>query len=144
EASYSRIEREAYLTDFAMKTWPILKRHDYQRHEMKAIVHEITLTNGTLNEELRLVNIAALESFFDRKAIGKMGEKGAFQIMTGPDYSANQALKLMRVQGMLGYVGCPRETIKCLELISHRVDRADLYRMGFDPVHNQERDTYAY
>jgi hypothetical protein len=38
----------------------------------------------------------------------------------------------MREQGMLGYVGCTRETPKCRALIEHRVDKADLYWLGFD------------
>jgi hypothetical protein len=134
ESSYSPEDREKYLVDFALKTWPQVERHKYQASEMRAIAREISrLPDASLLESTRLINIAAMESYFDRKAKGKAGECGAWQIMNGSDCSAARALWLMRNQGMLGYVGCPRETPECLKLISHRVDRADLFRMGFDP-----------
>lgn len=134
ESNYSQQEREKYLVNFALENWPQVERHTYQRKEMRAIAREISkLPDATLLESNRLMNIAAMESYFDRKAKGKMGECGAWQIMNGTDCSAARALWLMRTQGMLGYVGCPRETPECLKLIQHRVNRADLYRMGFDP-----------
>ena len=130
---YSQKEKENYYIEFAFKTWPELRHRHFQTSEMRAIAHEISWTNASLDEGLVLVNIAAMESYFDRKAKGKMGECGAWQIMNGKDCSANRALWLVRNQGMLGYVGCPHMTEKCAKLISHRIDRAYLYRMGFDP-----------
>lgn len=118
----------AYLIAFVLTVWPHLTK--YQDREMRAIAAEVAATDGTAQEDLRLMNIAALESGFSRKAVGKMGERGAFQVLGGKDFSAKEALRRMRVQGMDHYCGC-RTT--CPALVANRIDRADLYRMGFEP-----------
>ena len=91
---------------------------------------------------LRLLNVSALESGFDRTAVGKLGERGAFQILGGRDFSAREALRRMDVQGMVAYVGCrhaeDRVVVQgtattCAELVAHRTEKADLWFMGFEP-----------
>ncbi len=126
----------AYLLGFVHSWWPHLTR--YQTREADAIVHEIVdTTDGTPLEDLYLVNIAALESGFDRKAVGKAGERGAWQVMPpAKEYGAREALRRMRVQGWVAYVGCRHaddivvihgRSTTCQELIDHRTDRANLY-----------------
>jgi hypothetical protein len=135
----------AYLLAFVQAFWPNLTR--YQRHEVKTIVADIASTNGTPLEDLTLVNIAALESNFDTHAKGDHGRShGAFQVSDdggkNHDYSAREALRRMRTQGMVGYVGCRHledhvvlstGPTTCVEMIAHRTDRALLFLFGNDP-----------
>jgi hypothetical protein len=118
----------AYLLAFVAFFFPHLTR--YQQSEARAIADEVAHTDGTPQEDLRPVNIAAMESYFDRRAVGKLGERGAWQILGGRDFSAREALRRMRVLGMQGFVGCTRP---CPAIVAHRVDRADLWRMAMEP-----------
>lgn len=135
---------EIYLLDFAHANWRHLSRR--QETELRAIIHEIvSQTDGTLQEQLQLVNIAALESNFSRTAHGAKHEVGAWQLMPPipPGSQAREALRRMRTQGMLGYVGCrhPEDVamysggkpVSCQRMIDNRIDRANLYRFAFDP-----------
>ena len=91
----------AYLIAFALSWWPSIAHHRYQDREMRAIAEEVAEAGGTPMEDLRLMNIAAMESNFDRKAIGRHGERGAWQIMPpAREYGAREALRRMREQGM--------------------------------------------
>ena len=129
----------AYLIAFALSWWPSIAHHRYQDREMRAIAEEVAEAGGTPMEDLRLMNIAAMESNFDRKAIGRHGERGAWQIMPpAREYGAREALRRMREQGMSGYCGCVRPGrrvtgLECPLLVAHRIDKADLYLMAFDP-----------
>ncbi len=118
-----------YLLAFVMAFWPHLTR--YQQHEARAIVAEVAATDGTVLEDLELVNIAAMESYFDRSAVGRLGERGAWQVMPpAREYGAREALRRLRAQGIAGYCGCRGP---CPAIVAHRVDRAYLWRMSFDP-----------
>ena len=120
-----------YLLAFVLAFWPHLTR--YQRTEAGAIAADVLTTDATPGEALRLMNVAAMESGFSRTAHGSHGELGAFQIMPpARSYGAAEALRRMRVQGMDAYCGCTRQH-PCPALVAHRVDRADLWRMAFDP-----------
>lgn len=129
---------EAYLLAFIALTWPHLTQ--YQRAEARAIVHEIvTKTDGTALEDLELVNFSHEESGFDRTAVNpRSGARGAFQVLGGQDFSAAEALRRLRTQGPHGYCGCVRPGAaptghECPDMVSARMDRAVLYRMGFEP-----------
>ena len=140
----------AYLLGFVHSWWPHLTR--YQTREADAIVHEIVdTTDGTPLEDLYLVNIAALESGFDRKAVGKAGERGAWQVMLpAKEYGAREALRRIRVQGWVAYVGCRHAEdhvvvagtpTTCAAIIEHRTEKAVLYRLAFDPPTPEAPDT---
>jgi hypothetical protein len=142
----------AYLLSFVVTFWPHLGR--YQQREAVAIAEEVANTQGDVLEDLTLMNIAAMESGFSRSAVGKAGERGPWQVSTDEgrnhDFSAKEALRRMRTQGMLGYVGCRHAQdevvlagvrLTCAEVVAHRVDRAALFRMGFDPSREQAPGT---
>src|ERR1700733_4154422 len=98
-----------YLCPCVCAFWPHIS--NYQRHEAKTVITEVVMTtDATPLESLEMLNIAALESGFDTHAVGKGGERGAFQVSTdggrNHDFSAREALRRMRVQGMIAYVGC--------------------------------------
>ena len=133
----------AYILAFILTFWPAFARHPYQVREVSAVVDDIVSTDASPGEALRLANVAALESGFRRDAVGTHGERGAFQIMPpARSFGAREALHRMRLQGMIAYVGCRRaddevlirgERLTCASMVAHRVDRADLFRMAFDP-----------
>lgn len=110
---------------------------------MRAIAADIASTDATPEEGLRLMNIAALESNFDRHVTGHHGEQGAFQVMPpARSYGADEALRRMRRQGMAGFVGCRHaedvvtiggRRMTCQQMIDHRVEKAEAFRMAFDP-----------
>ena len=124
-----------YILAFIVTFWPGFTRHPYQVREAMAVVDDILSTDADPGEALRLANIAAMESGFRRDAIGTHGERGAFQIMPpARSYDAREALSRMRLQGMDAYCGCVRHFgDTCPAIVAHRVDRADLFRMAFDP-----------
>jgi hypothetical protein len=128
-----------YLLAFVLSAWPTHNAH--RLHEMKMITLDILSTDASVDEALRLENIVALESGFERRAVGSHGELGAFQLQPWPETSkatraewaahgAREALRRMRVQGMQGYCGCVRP---CPRMVENRTWPARLYRMAFDP-----------
>jgi hypothetical protein len=141
-----------YLVAFVLAFWPKLageQARDMWLDAVEVAALEDSM-NATAQEMLRLMNIAALESGFRRDAKGKQGELGPWQVMPpAMDYGAKEALRRMRSQGMLGYCGCrsanvmvnvPGGQIPCGELVAHRIDRADLYLMGFEPPRSVTAD----
>jgi hypothetical protein len=98
--------------------------------EIRAILRDILTTDASVDEALQLALIPALESGYERSAVGKAGERGAWQAMTG-DTSARHALYLLRSQGMLGYVGCVRETEECMRLVANRTLLARIWAVTF-------------
>jgi hypothetical protein len=124
----------AYLLSFVLSTWPNLAEH--RIYEVSSILADIEGTDATPIEALELANIAAFESGFSRRAHGRAGERGAFQIMPpATAYGAAEALRRLRAQGMVGYVGCAghADAPQCQALIAHRTDPALLWRLAFDP-----------
>ena|ERR1700687_3634254 len=117
----------------------------HRQHEMYAITKDILSTDAEPLEALFLENIVALESGWERRAIGEHGEVGAFQIWvfpgTKPDqiaewkrHGAKEALRRLRVQGIQGYCGCTSPvTKKCGAIMEHRTEHAKLYYWAFDP-----------
>ena len=140
----------AYYVAFALSCWPSVAHHPRQDREMRAIALEVAQSDATPFEGRRLMNIAALESNFDRGVKGRMGEMGAWQVMPPfKSYGAREALRRMRGQGMVGYVGCRHAEDEvvvggvkttCQAIIDHRVDRADLYGWVFPPPSAPEND----
>jgi len=123
-----------YLLAFVLMTWPHLVHH--RLYEVTAILADIDGTSATALEALTLANIAAFESGFSRKAHGKAGERGAWQIMPpASSYGAAEALRRLRAQGIVGYVGCAghANADPCLALVAHRTGPALLWRLAFDP-----------
>lgn len=137
-----------YLITFALYLYAqLFAAHPLTAHryrEMTAITKDILSTDATDDEALQLENIVAWESGWERNSVGRSGEQGAFQVMpmawTTPAEKAEwkargarEALRRLRLQGMLGYVGCPRHTERCDAMIERRTWPAKLYRMAFDP-----------
>ncbi len=128
-----------YLLTFVAMFWPAAKHSRYREREVEAIAADVATTDASPWEALRLMNIAALESTFYRAAVGSHGERGAWQIMPpASSYGAKEALRRMRVQGMAGFCGCVRPGRRangdeCPEMVSHRIDKADLFYFAFDP-----------
>lgn len=118
-----------YLYMFVQLTWPF---HGYHRTlEVSAIVDDVLTTDATAEEALTLLNIAHEESGFERSAVGREGERGAFQVHPpAASYGAREALRRLRSQGITGYMGCSRP---CPRMAERRTWPAKLYRMAFDP-----------
>ena len=131
----------AYLLAFVASFWPHLTT--YQWHEAEEIAAEVARLKTSPWKMLRLVNIAASESCFDRTAVNKeSGARGPFQVLGGDDFSAREALRRMEVQGMVAFVGCRKaedrvhvqgSLVTCADLVDHRVGKADLWFMGHEP-----------
>ena len=102
----------------------------HRDHEIRAIVEDILTTDANVDEALQLALIPALESGYERSAVGRAGERGAWQAMSG-DESARHALYLIRTQGMLGFVGCTHETEECTRLVVNRTLLARIYAVTF-------------
>jgi|SRR5580658_1120253 hypothetical protein len=115
-----------YVISFILAFWGPIPFHSHRGAEVRAIAADIASTDCRPLECLEIANIAALESGFERAAIGKLGEVGAFQNLHG-DPSAKAALKLLRTQRMLGYVGCPTETESCMHLVANRTVKAIVF-----------------
>jgi hypothetical protein len=142
----------SYLLTFCAALW-IQLFHAYplsshRQHEMWIITKDILSTDATPLEALKLENIVALESGWERSAIGSHGEVGAFQLWVFPgtkpeqvaewkQHGAKEALRRLRVQGIQGYCGCTEPiTQKCADLMTHRTEHALLYFWAFDPPAN--------
>jgi hypothetical protein len=133
----------SYLMSFVLFFWPFVADHPRQLRDAILDCEEVAATDATPEEALELMGFAALESNFIRDAKGKAGERGAWQVMPpARSYGADEALSRLRRQGTLGYVGCRRSDdmvviggvrLTCGAVVAHRVDRAHLYRMAFDP-----------
>jgi hypothetical protein len=146
-----------YLLHFAvaffLSMWPARYLTNHRHAEMVAITDDILSTDATVDEALTLENIAGMESMWDRTAVGRAGEQGAFQIMLSARttksqraewqaHGAKEALSRLRSQGIAGYCGCSRPYVKpCPELIEHRTWPSRLFRMAFDPPSSES--TYA-
>jgi hypothetical protein len=135
----------AYYIVFVLDRHPDMMRRAEQRAWVYDTAREVTKTDANVSEGLRLMNIPARESGYYAQAIGKHGERGRWQILGGKDFSANEALRRMRTQGMMGFVGCGNakeadEVVlpngvktTCGELVAHRVDDADSYLSEYHP-----------
>ena len=150
---------QTYLLHFAvaffLTMWPSRYLTNHRHDEMVAITDDILSTDATVDEALQLVNIAGMESVFDRTARGRAGERGSFQLMPMPTTSkatlaewqahgAKEALRRLRIQGIAGYCGCRRPDVKpCPEMIEHRSFPARLFRMAFDPPATTSAGTMA-
>ncbi len=119
-----------YVLAFILTVFP--PRGPWGLHERQAVARDIASTDASPLEALTLANIAAWESGFDRKAKGRLGEVGAFQNLHG-DPSARAALRLLRLQGILGYMGCPRRTERCEAMADRRTFPAKLFFWSHEP-----------
>jgi hypothetical protein len=134
-----------YLIAFVLWFWPYVASHPRQFRDMKLDAIEVAALDTSAWKKVRMMNIAALESGFIRDAVGPLGERGAWQVYGGSDYSAKEALRRLDAQGMVGYVGCRSDsdivrlkgvTTTCAKLIANRVDRANLWIMAVEPPAN--------
>ena len=133
----------AYYIAFALMWWPWISHNRYHWHGLQVVAADVAGSDADPHEGLRLMNTAALESGFDPTAVGKHGERGAFQVMPpAASYGADEALRRMRHQGMVGFVGCRHAEDEvviegvhttCAKMIDNRTWKADLYFMAFDP-----------
>jgi hypothetical protein len=139
-----RIFMFAYLVCFALDVWPKYMVTSWQRKAIYSIAHEVAETDGSLQEDLRLMNIAGWESGFRRDAKGKAGERGPWQIMPpAVSFGAKEALSRMRIAGMVSYVGCRRAEdevvlpggtkMTCQKMIDNRIRPADEYLENYPP-----------
>jgi hypothetical protein len=140
---------ETYLLHFAvaffLSIWPAHFLTNHRHAEMVAITDDILSTDATVDEALTLENLAGMESVWDRTAVGRANEAGAFQIMPSPKttpaqraewqaHGAKEALRRLRLQGIAGYCGCTHPEVKpCPEMMEHRTWPARLFRLAFDP-----------
>lgn len=117
-----------WLIGFVLCFWE--PRSHHQAAEVRAIVEDVATTDGTPFEQLELLNIAALESGFERSAIGKLGERGPFQQLGGdydPQHPAREALRRLRAQGLIHFMGCPSETEACMLMAANRSAKAAVW-----------------
>jgi hypothetical protein len=128
----------AYLVLFVLDVHPEFMRKWWQRERVYKTAAKVAFkTDADPGEGLTLMQIAARESGYDEKAVGKAGERGEWQIYYGPDYSAAHALWLMRHQGMVAFVGCRHASdhvvlpdgtkTTCQEMIDNRIGPARAY-----------------
>jgi hypothetical protein len=131
----------AYLVAFAIDLWTSLhgappREHGHRRSEMDAVAEDVAGTDAGALEALTLMNVAAWESGYERSAVGKAGERGPFQIMPpARSYGAAEALRRLREQGILGYMGCARSTARCEAMAERRTFPAELFLWAHDPPH---------
>jgi hypothetical protein len=145
----------AYYVLFVLDTHPQFMRHGWQRKWVYDTAHEVAeKTNAAPDEGLRMMQIASQESGFDPHAIGNRGERGRWQVLGGKDFSAKEALRRMRIQGMVGFVGCRKAGDKvtlpngvhttCQEMIDDRIGPADSYFSTHRaPVFNSQDEEMA-
>ena len=110
----------------------------HRDHEIRAIVEDILTTDASVDEALQLALIPALESGYERGAVGKAGERGAWQAMSG-DRSARHALYLLRTQGLYGFMGCARVTEECERMAVNRTLLARIYAVTW-PIESGSRE----
>jgi hypothetical protein len=136
-----------YLMLFVISLWPHTPAHAdmgapprkqlHRLREMSAITADILSTDATPIESLKLENIVAYESGWERKARGPAGERGAFQIMPFKESTkiqleewqargAKEALRRLRVQGIEGYCGCS-QWHPCPDMVAHRTEPARVW-----------------
>lgn len=83
--------------------------------ELATVAADVASTDATLEEARLLASIAVHESGVRPRAVGRGGERGAFQIMPpARSYGAREALRRLRLQGLDGYAGCGSK--RCPEL----------------------------
>jgi len=132
----------SYCLAFALSWW--FPRTAHRLEEMRLAAEDLGTTDATPHEALRLMNIAHEETGFERSKVGDLGERGRFQIRPWPwtteaeirewtERGAAEALRRLRVQGIYGYMGCPRVTPACEALARARVWPAELYAWAYDP-----------
>jgi hypothetical protein len=120
----------SYVLAFILTAWWPQTRHGMI--ERVEIAEEISHTDASPLEALTLANVAAFESGFERTARGKLGEVGAWQNLHG-DPSARAALRLLRLQGIVHFMGFTRCTTECERMADHRTFPAELYSWSHDP-----------
>jgi hypothetical protein len=86
-------------------------------YELSKVAWSIAKTDATEDEATLLSSIAIHESGVSLRAIGPLGERGAFQLLGGP-YTTREALRRLRVQGLRGYAGCVRPCPKLVAALS--------------------------
>jgi hypothetical protein len=136
-----------YLLTFAIGLYatlfPAYPLGHHRHNEMVMITKDIVSTDARPLEALYLENIVAFESGWERNAIGRQGELGAFQIMPNEKTTlaqrkewkargAKEALYRLRTQGIQGYCGCS-EQHPCNDMVEHRTFPAKLYSWVFAP-----------
>jgi hypothetical protein len=122
-----------YILRFILCFW-YAPDYTHRAEEIRAIAHDIAATDAKPIEALTLANIASMESGFERSAVGKLGERGPFQQLGGvydANHPAREALRRLRSQGLLGYMGCTRETEKCQQMAANRSVKAIVYSATF-------------
>jgi hypothetical protein len=133
----------SYLYGFVLSVCAILWhahviQGGHRDGEIRAIVKDITTTDATVDEALQLALSPALESGYERSAVGKLGERGAWQIMPpASSYGAKEALRRLRAQGIYGWMGCARVTEECERMAVNRQLLARIYARVF-PWHSPE------
>jgi hypothetical protein len=128
----------AYYVIFVLDVHPEFMRRGWQRRQVYEAASEVAYkTDADPGEGLRMMQIAARETGYDKTAVGKAGERGRWQVLGGNDFSAKEALRRMRVQGMVAFVGCRHAEDKvtlpngvkttCQEMVDDRIGPADRY-----------------
>jgi hypothetical protein len=128
----------AYYVLFVLDVHPEFMRHAWQRRKVYDTATEVAYkTTAVPGEGLRLMQIGARETGYDETAVGKRGERGRWQVLGGNDFSAKEALRRMRVQGMVAFVGCRHAEdhvtlpngvkTTCQEMVDNRIGPADRY-----------------
>lgn len=116
----------AYLLAFVL-LWP-----QFSASDRRGAVLDVASTDASPLEALTLLNIAALESGFYPRAVGRHGERGRFQVMPpAPGYGAREALRRLRALGIFGYMGCSSESLECQRMAANRQALAIMYASAF-------------
>jgi hypothetical protein len=138
-----------YLLKFCMALFAHVWGAQYldanRQQRIERVTDDILTTDATLDEALTLENLAGLETGWDQRGVGRLGERGAFQIRPWPGTTsaelrewsargAKEALRRFRLQGIEGYCGCRHPDVApCPDMIANRTFPARLFRMAFDP-----------
>jgi hypothetical protein len=120
-----------YLLLFVAGFWG----HSFRFTDVRAAALDVLSTDASAIEALMLMGIPPLESGFRPDAVGKLGERGPWQVRPPAEsYGAKEALRRLRLLGIAGYVGCGRaRTDRCDRLAAERVAPAIVYFAAFPP-----------
>jgi hypothetical protein len=127
----------AYFAAFAVDLWVSLHGvmpGRYREAQIRSVAEEVAHTDASPLEGLTLMGIAAWESGYDRNAVGRMLERGAWQVMPpARSYGAGEALSRLRHQGIAGFMGFTRCGDRCQAMAERRTFPAKLYLWSHEP-----------
>lgn len=95
-----------------------------RRAELFEVATDIASTDCSDDECFMLASIAMHESYVRVHALGRLGERGAFQVMPPGKPGAHEALLRLRRDGLQGYAGCTSPCPRMVEALGEYARKA--------------------